>query len=52
MSKNKNKPDEVYFKAKEYNAKFRQIKWFSKDITDKLILALNGLSNNHGRYWL
>lgn len=52
MSRVQNRPDEIYFKAKEYNAKFWQMSWSRKNIGDKLILILNGISNNHGEKWL
>lgn len=52
MSKLKNRPDEIYFKSKEYNAKFTQLKWLGRDFFDKLNLLLNKWSNNHGRFWI
>ncbi|NOQ72472.1 MAG: hypothetical protein GQ574_10750 [Crocinitomix sp.] len=52
MSKAKNKPDEIFFKSKEYNSKYRQLSWFGRGFSDKLILFLNRISNNHGRYWI
>ncbi len=52
MQSLKNRPDEIYFKAKEYNAKRKQTKFFSRKFGEKLILILNTISNNHGQWWL
>lgn len=52
MSSCKNRPDEIYFKAKEYNAKLRQLPWRFNLLADRIILTLNKYSNNHGQYWL
>jgi len=52
MSRVKNRADEIYFKSKEYNAKYFQLSFLSRNFSDKLILFFNRYSNNHGRFWL
>lgn len=47
----KNRPDEIYFKAKEYNAKLKQLPWKWTTFSDRVVLFLNKISNNHGQFW-
>ena len=50
MKKKNNRADEIYFRAKEFNAKLKYLS-IIRDFNEKVIILFNKYTNNHGSSW-